>query len=98
MKFAQATTQLGAAELLAYHTASVYAETGTVRVLECSQAKLFSAEVACDVTDQMMRVFGGAGFLAESEIERLYRDARFFTIVEGTAEIQHRIIAAQLGI
>jgi alkylation response protein AidB-like acyl-CoA dehydrogenase len=98
MKFAQATTQLRAAELLAYHAASVYAQSGTVPVLECSQAKLLAAEVACDVTDQMMRVFGGAGFLAESEIERLYRDARFFTIVEGTAEIQHRIIAAQLGI
>lgn len=98
MKFARATTRLRAAELLAYHAATSYAQTGVVPVLECSQAKLFAAELACDVTDQMMRVFGGAGFLPESEIERLYRDARFFTIVEGTAEIQHRIIAAQLGI
>lgn len=98
MKFARATTQLRAAELLAYHAASIYAETGVVPVLECSQAKLLAAELACDVTDQMMRVFGGEGFLAGSEIERLYRDARFFTIVEGTAEIQHRIITAQLGV
>ena len=98
MKFARATTLLRSAELLAYHAAQLYARTGTVPVLECSQAKLFAAEVAVEVTDQMMRVFGGHGYLAESEIERLYRDARFFTIVEGTAEIQHRIIASRLGL
>ncbi|TCJ21970.1 acyl-CoA dehydrogenase [Microbacterium sp. PI-1] len=98
MKFARASAQLRGAELLAYHAAESYASTGVVPVLECSQAKLLAAETAVDIADQMMRVFGGAGYMAESEIERLYRDARFFTVVEGTAEIQHRIIASELGL
>jgi alkylation response protein AidB-like acyl-CoA dehydrogenase len=98
MKFAEATTRLRAAQLLAYHTAQLCDELPEIPVLECSQAKLFAAETAVEIADQMMRVFGGMGFMEESEIERLYRDARFFTIVEGTAEIQHRIIAGGLGL
>jgi len=98
MKFARASAMLRAAELLAYHAAQSYASTGVVPVLECSQAKLVAAETAVEITDQMMRVFGGIGYMAEAEIERLYRDVRFFTVVEGTAEIQHRIIASELDL
>lgn len=98
MKFAEASTRIRAAELITYDTAALFEDRQEVPVLECSQAKLFTAETAVWVVDQMMRVFGGAGFMSESRIERLYRDARFFTIVEGTAEIQHRIIASHLGL
>ena len=98
MKFAESSTRIRAAELLAYDAAASFEQDGKALVLECSQAKLFAAETAVWVVDQMMRVFAGAGFMQESPIERLYRDARFFTIVEGTAEIQHRIIASRLGL
>lgn len=98
MKFAEASTRIRAAELLTYDTAALFDERSEVPELECSQAKLLAAETAVWVVDQMMRVFGGAGFMSESLIGRLYRDARFFTIVEGTAEIQHRIIARHLGL
>ena len=98
MKFAEASARIRAAELLAYDTAALFDERSEMPEVECSQAKLFTAETAVWVVDQMMRVFGGAGFMSETLIERLYRDARFFTIVEGTAEIQHRIIASRLGL
>ena len=99
MKFAEASARIRAAELITYDTAARFDDGGgEAPVLECSQAKLFAAETAVWVVDQMMRVFGGAGFMRESLIERLYRDARFFTIVEGTAEIQHWIIASRLGL
>lgn len=98
MKFAEASTMIRAAHLLTYSTGELFGQSDDTPVLECSQAKLFAAETAVSVVDQMMRVFGGMGFMQETVIERLYRDARFFTIVEGTAEIQHRIIASQLGL
>jgi alkylation response protein AidB-like acyl-CoA dehydrogenase len=98
MKFAEASTMIRAAHLLTYSTGELFDTNERAPVLECSQAKLFAAETAVFVVDQMMRVFGGAGFMEETPIERLYRDARFFTIVEGTAEIQHRIIASQFGL
>ncbi len=93
---AHATTALRAAELLSYHAAAIAVDRGDVPILECSQAKLLAAETAVEITDRMLRVFGGVGYLGDAEIARLYRDARFFTIVEGTAEIQHRIIASRL--
>lgn len=98
MKFAEASTMIRAAHLLAYSTGELFEQSDQAPILECSQAKLFAAETAVSVVDQMMRVFGGMGFMQETVIERLYRDARFFTIVEGTSEIQHRIIASQLGL
>ncbi|EAR23682.1 acyl-CoA dehydrogenase (acd-9) [marine actinobacterium PHSC20C1] len=98
MKFADASTAIRAAHLITYDTAALLERDSTVPVLECSQAKLFASETAVMVVDQMMRVFGGAGFMQSSVIERLYRDARFFTIVEGTVEIQHRIISSHLGL
>ena len=98
MKLAEASMRLQAASLLTYHSGALIETQPTAPELECSQAKLFTAETAVWIVDNMMRIFGGAGYMVDSEMERLYRDVRFFTIVEGTEEIQHRIISSQLGL
>lgn len=58
-----------------------------------SAAKLFATEAAVRCADRAVQVHGGAGYMAESRVERLYRDARLGPIGEGTSEIQRRIIA-----
>ncbi len=98
MKFAEADARIAAARLLTYRAATLCDSRDTVPVRECAHAKLFASETALWVVDQMMRVFGGMGFMRESPIERLYRDVRYFQIVEGTTEIQHRILAKELGL
>ncbi len=56
-------------------------------------AKLFASEAATKVADWGMQIFAGHGYLAGTEMERLYRDAKFGEICEGTAEIQRAFIA-----
>ncbi|MCX5868010.1 MAG: acyl-CoA dehydrogenase family protein [Proteobacteria bacterium] len=59
----------------------------------CSMTKVFASEMLCRVTDRSLQIHGGTGYIKESPIEHLYRDARMFRIVEGTSEIQRMIIA-----
>lgn len=98
MKFAEADARIAAARLLTYRAAHLCDVRAEVPIRECAQAKLIASETAIWVVDQMMRVFGGFGFMREAPIERLYRDVRYFQIVEGTTEIQHRILAKELGL
>jgi len=98
MKFAEADARIAAARLLTYRAAVLCDSRSEVPVREVAHAKLMASETALWVVDQMMRVFGGMGFMREAPIERLYRDVRYFQIVEGTTEIQHRILAKALGL
>jgi alkylation response protein AidB-like acyl-CoA dehydrogenase len=61
-----------------------------------SMAKLSCTEMVAAVADRALQLFGGAGYVAESPIEMIYRDARAFRIGEGTSEIQRNQIAAAL--
>jgi len=58
-----------------------------------SAAKLFATEAAVRCADRAVQVHGGAGYMSESRVERLFRDARLGPIGEGTSEIQRRLIA-----
>jgi len=60
-----------------------------------SIAKLFSSEAAGRATDTAVQMFGGAGYLRSSPVERHARDARITRIYEGTSEIQRLIIARE---
>lgn len=60
---------------------------------EASMAKLYATEMVMRVTDLALRVFGGYGYIKEFPIERYYRDARMFNIVEGVSDIHRNIIA-----
>ncbi|HEY7874002.1 MAG TPA: acyl-CoA dehydrogenase family protein [Actinomycetota bacterium] len=94
---ARAKATIDAARLAVYRAAWMF-DQGRNPVIETSVAKLLAGEAALDVTDKAIRVFGGYGYMREYPIERYYRDARYFAIVEGTQEIHQRVIARELGL
>jgi alkylation response protein AidB-like acyl-CoA dehydrogenase len=81
-----------AARLLTWRAAWM-ARTGRPFVhAEGSICKLFAAETAVKVTDQAIQILGGNGYTRDYPVERWHRDAKIFTIFEGTSEIQRMII------
>jgi alkylation response protein AidB-like acyl-CoA dehydrogenase len=65
---------------------------------EAPMTKAFSSDVAIRVAEQAMRIHAGAGYLAESTIQRYFRDAILYHTTEGTTEIQELIISRELGL
>jgi len=94
---ARSRATMDAARLAVYRAAWMWDE-GRDPVEETSIAKYLAAEAGLEVTDAAIRTFGGYGYMRESAVERHYRDARYFAIVEGTQEIHLRIIGKQLGL
>ena len=64
--------------------------------IAASRSKLYGSEMVGRVADRVLQVFGGAGYVADLPIERMYRDARAFRIGEGTSEMQRIQIARHL--
>jgi acyl-CoA dehydrogenase len=64
--------------------------------LEAAAAKYFASETVGRVADRAVQIFGGAGYIADYGIERLYRDVRLFRIYEGTSQIQQLVIAREV--
>jgi acyl-CoA dehydrogenase len=91
---ADSKTEALAARALVLETAS-RRDSGENVVLECSAAKLFASEMVGRVADRAVQIFGGAGYVADYGIERLYRDVRIFRIYEGTSQIQQLIVARE---
>ena len=71
-------------------------DAGENIVLQASCSKLFASEMCGRVADRAVQIFGGAGYVADSGIERFYRDVRLFRIYEGTTQIQQVVIARQM--
>ena len=61
-----------------------------------SRAKLYAGEMVNRVVYKAVQIHGSQGYSRESDVERMYRDARVITIYEGTSEIQRIIIARDL--
>ncbi|RPJ18298.1 MAG: acyl-CoA dehydrogenase, partial [Desulfobacteraceae bacterium] len=61
-----------------------------------SMAKLFASEMVNRITGRALQLHGGYGFIKEYPVERFYREARVFTIYEGTSEIQKVVISNHL--
>jgi alkylation response protein AidB-like acyl-CoA dehydrogenase len=75
------------------------AEAGEVDaspIEQASIAKLYATEMACDVAEEAVQIFGGAGFARENEVEHFYRDVKAGTIYEGTSEVQRNTIGKVL--
>ncbi len=89
---ADMATQIEAARLLTFNAAAMK-DRGENFSAAASMAKVFSSEMANKVAYQALQIHGGYGYIKEYPVERFYRDARVFTIYEGTSEIQRRVIA-----
>jgi acyl-CoA dehydrogenase len=63
---------------------------------EGSMAKLAASETAVYVTDEAIQILGGNGYTRDYPVERMHRDAKIFTIFEGTSEIQRLVISRAL--
>lgn len=71
-------------------------DTGADLRRASSLAKYVASEACSDIVDHAVQIHGGAGFMRESEVERLYRDSRILRIFEGTSQIQLLTVAAHL--
>src|ERR1044072_1617554 len=91
---ADSKTEALAAKALVLDTARKR-DAGANVTLEAAASKLFASEMVGRVADRAVQVFGGAGYVADYGIERLYRDVRIFRVYEGTSQIQQLIIARE---
>jgi len=64
---------------------------------EAAMAKLYSSEIAGEVSDMAVQIHGGYGLMEEYDVERFWRDHRLLRIGEGTSEIQRLIISRAVG-
>lgn len=87
-------TEALAARALVLETAAKK-DAGENVVMESAAAKYFASEMVGRVADKAVQIFGGAGYISDYGIERLYRDVRLFRIYEGTSQIQQLIIARE---
>jgi alkylation response protein AidB-like acyl-CoA dehydrogenase len=94
-KLADMAIDIEAARLLVYRAAANAQATITDRY-ESSLAKVYAAEMAIRVTSQAIQLLGGEGFSREHPVERMFRDARAFTLAGGSAEMQRLGIATKI--
>lgn len=95
-KIADMATDLEAARLLVYQAAEAHDRDEDDKARKSSMAKLFATEAAQRIVDEALQIHGGAGLVAGSVMERLYRDIRALRIYEGTSEIQRLVIAREV--
>jgi len=89
-------TEIEAARGLTYYAAWLR-DAGVARAaMAASQAKLYASEMVNRVAYKAVQIHGSTGYSRESEVERIYRDARVISIYEGTSEIQRLVIARAL--
>jgi acyl-CoA dehydrogenase len=91
---ADSKTESLAAKALTMETARKR-DAGESVTMEAAAAKYFASEMVGRVADRAVQIFGGAGYVADHGIERLYRDVRIFRIYEGTSQIQQVVIARE---
>jgi alkylation response protein AidB-like acyl-CoA dehydrogenase len=92
---ADMATEIEAAQQLMFSAAAMK-DRGEKYTKEASMAKLFASEMVNRITGKCLQLHGGYGFTKDYPIERMYRDARVFTIYEGTSEIQRIVISDQI--
>jgi acyl-CoA dehydrogenase len=96
-KMASMRTEIDAAQALVDHCVREHLK-GELSAELAAEAKLYTSEVEGRVVDECVQLHGGAGYMEEYEISRLYRDARISRIYAGTSEIMREIIGRGLGL
>jgi len=90
-------TEIDAARLLVWRAAWMGRNNRVFTAGEGSMSKLKAGEVAVAVTEKAVQILGGAGYLREHPVERWYRDAKIYTIFEGTSEIQRLVVSRAIS-
>lgn len=93
-KIADMATKIRNARFLVYSAAELkqaHEDYG----MQAAMAKMYASDIALEVTNDALQIYGGAGFL-KGDMERYYRDAKITTIYEGTNEIQRVVIAGKI--
>lgn len=94
-KLAEMATKIEAAKCLTFQAA--YRKTAGLPVTkESAIAKLYASEIAVEVANDAVQIFGGYGYTKDFPVEKHYRDAKLCTIGEGTSEIQKLVISRAL--
>lgn len=94
-KLAEMATKIEAAKLLTYRAADLKNKGSDVN-LESAMAKLYASEIAVEVANDGVQIFGGYGYTKDFPAEKYYRDAKLCTIGEGTSEIQKLVISRSI--
>jgi alkylation response protein AidB-like acyl-CoA dehydrogenase len=97
-RIAQIAAEVESARVTVYWAASLW-DAGKETPKEIAVAKLVASETAVRAASESLRTFGGYAYIGgEFPIERLFRDSRYYVIVEGTTDVQHLVLARQLGL
>ncbi len=91
-------TEIEAARALVQYAAWLKDAHPTKMGASASKAKLYASEMVNRVVYKAVQIHGSVGYSRETDVERMYRDARVVSIYEGTSEIQRMIIARDLGL
>lgn len=95
-KLADMAAQIEAAKWMVYYGAWCV-DRGALDPATAAKVKLIATETAVQVSEQAIRIHGGAGIMREYPVGRIHRDALVYVIGEGTSDIQRNIIARQMG-
>ncbi len=90
-------TELDCARLLVWRAAWMARNRKPFDCAEGSMSKLKAGEMSVWVTERAIQILGGMGYVRETPVERWHRDAKIFTIFEGTSEIQRLVIARAIS-
>jgi len=96
-KLADMAMEIDAARLLTHRAAWMARNGSPFEHAEGSMSKLKAGEVAVSVTEQAIQVLGGYGYIKDFPVEKWYRDAKIYTLFEGTSEIQRLVISRALA-
>lgn len=96
-KLADMKIAVDASRLLVWRAAWMARTGKTFESGEGSMSKLFAGETAVWVTEEAIQIMGGYGYVRENPVERWHRDARIYTIFEGTSEIQRLVISRAIS-
>lgn len=96
-KLADMKTHIDASRLLVWRAAWMSKNGKRFESGEGSMSKLFAGETAVRVTEEAIQILGGYGYVRENPVERWHRDAKIYTIFEGTSEIQRLVISRAIS-
>ncbi|GAB3649290.1 acyl-CoA dehydrogenase AcdA [Echinicola sediminis] len=94
-KLAEMATKLEAAKLLTFKAADLK-NRGEFVTLASAKAKYYASEIAVELANEAVQIFGGYGFTKDYPVEKYYRDVKLCTIGEGTSEIQKLVISREI--